>query len=348
MEPEEEPEPQFSPVESSSDSGSEDSDATVSTSASDDSSAGGDSGNDSYSSVNHFDSDEEEVNPNNDYRKISLLQETIKLDGHDVNILYDEGATVSLMSTKIKVPIFREAVNRCEIVAEEGVGAGLETCPIVDIPLPLYSGGVGAARVSVTARDFPLMTADPPMEAIADKLDFPVSLFTPRQEGPVQLILGEDNRHLFPLPIVSSMDRIFSLQLWRSRLTGGLLYHGALAGGWKSRRGLSARSSGVLAKIMRGYPFTMTVMMAVMACAMIATPVTGFMAYDCNNASNVVEAYSLLEPAPCHASGFEHRYERIISAEIIQQKRERTIPVFRCHVVESVSPSTVVIQVLPV
>jgi hypothetical protein len=174
------------------------------------------------------------------------------------------------------------------------------------------------------------------MEAIADKLDFPVSLFTPRQEGPVQLILGEDNRHLFPLPIVSSMDRIFSLQLWRSRLTGGLLYHGALAGGWKSRRGLSARSSGVLAKIMRGYPFTMTVMMAVMACAMIATPVTGFMAYDCNNASNVVEAYSLLEPAPCHASGFEHRYERIISAEIIQQKRERTIPVFRCHVVESV------------
>jgi hypothetical protein len=174
------------------------------------------------------------------------------------------------------------------------------------------------------------------MEAIADKLEFPVSLFAPRQEGAVQLILGEDNRHLFPLPIVSSRDRIFSLQLWRSRLTGGLLYHGALAGGWKSRRGLSARSTGLLAKVMKGYPFTMTVMMAVMACTMIATPVSGFMAYDCNNASNVVEAYSLLEPAPCHASGFEHRYERIISAEIIQQKRERTVPVFRCHVVESV------------
>jgi hypothetical protein len=132
------------------------------------------------------------------------------------------------------------------------------------------------------------------------------------------------------------MDRVFSLQLWRSRLTGGLLYHGALAGGWKSRRGLSARSSGVLAKIMKGYPFTMMIMMAMMACAMIVTPVTGFMAYDCSNASNVVEAYSLLKPAPCHASGFEHRYERIISAEIIQQKRERTVSVFRCHVVESV------------
>jgi hypothetical protein len=74
---------------------------------------------------------------------------------------------------------------------------------------------------------------------------------------------------------------------------------------------------------MKGFPFTVTMMMAVMACAMIATPVDGFMAYDCNNASNVVEAYSLLEPAPCHASGFEHRYERIISAEIIY---------IQCHV----------------
>jgi hypothetical protein len=60
------------------------------------------------------------------------------------------------------------------------------------------------------------------------------------------------------------------------------------------------------------------------------------MAYDCSNASNVVEAYSLLEPAPCHASGFKHRYERSVQAEIIQQKRERTVTIFRCHVVESV------------
>jgi hypothetical protein len=87
---------------------------------------------------------------------------------------------------------------------------------------------------------------------------------------------------------------------------------------------------------MSGYPFMTMMMMTVMACVMIATPVTAFMAYDCSNSSNIVEAYSLLEPALCHASGFEHRFERIISAEIIQQKRERTVPIFRCHVVESV------------
>jgi hypothetical protein len=66
-----------------------------------------------------------------------------------------------------------------------------------------------------------------------------------------------------------------------------------------------------MAKVMSGYPFMTMMMMTMMACAMIVTPVTAFMAYDCSNSSNVVEAYSLLEPAPCHASRFEHRYERI-------------------------------------
>jgi hypothetical protein len=88
------------------------------------------------------------------------------------------------------------------------------------------------------------MTVDPPIEYIAEKLNCSVSLFAPRQEGAVQLILGQDNRHLFPVPIASSRDRIFSIQLLKSCLAGGLLYHGALGGGWKSRRGLSARSSG--------------------------------------------------------------------------------------------------------
>jgi ABC-type Na+ transport system ATPase subunit NatA len=54
------------------------------------------------------------------------------------------------------------------------------------------------------------------------------------------------------------------------------------------------------------------------------------------NGTNVVEAYSLLEPAQCSVSGFEHRYERAVHVEIVQQKRERTVNVFRCHVVEKV------------
>jgi hypothetical protein len=127
-EPEEEPqeqeelEPQFSPVESSSHSNSYESDSTASTSAS--SGTESDSGNESYTSINHFDSDEEEVNPNNDYRKICLLQQTIRLDEHDVNILYDEGASVSTMSVKVAAPSLQKAVDSCEIVAVEGGGGG--------------------------------------------------------------------------------------------------------------------------------------------------------------------------------------------------------------------------------
>jgi hypothetical protein len=80
-------------------------------------------------------------------------------------------------------------------------------------------------------------------------------------------------------------------------------------------------------------PVTMTAI--VMSLCLVA-PVAAFLAYDCSNNMNVVEACNLLEPAPCHIMGTDHRYERVVQAEIVQQKRERTIPVFRCHVVESV------------
>jgi hypothetical protein len=73
----------------------------------------------------------------------------------------------------------------------------------------------------------------------------------------------------------------------------------------------------------------------VMSLCLVA-PAAAFLAYDCSNNTNVMEAYNLLEPAPCHISGREHCYERVVQAEIVQQKRERTIPVFRCHVAESV------------
>jgi hypothetical protein len=118
-------EPQFSPVEESSHSDSYESDSTASTSAS--SGTEGDSGNESYSSVIHFDSDEEEVNPNNDYRKICLLQQTIKLDGHDGNILYDDGVNMSTMSIKVAAPSLPKAVDSCKIVAMEGEGVSFET-----------------------------------------------------------------------------------------------------------------------------------------------------------------------------------------------------------------------------
>ena len=65
-------------------------------------------------------------------------------------------------------------------------------------------------------------------------------------------------------------------------------------------------------------------------------PAHSFVAFDCQNATNVVQAFSLLEPDHCAASNQDARYERIIQGEIVQLKRTRTVPVFHCIVQESV------------
>jgi hypothetical protein len=64
-------------------------------------------------------------------------------------------------------------------------------------------------------------------------------------------------------------------------------------------------------------------------------PVQAFTAYDCTNRSNVVEAYSLLEPDACANSGRDGEVETTVFGEIVQIKQDRMIPVFRCIVIET-------------
>jgi hypothetical protein len=103
---------------------------------------------------------------------------------------------------------------------------------------------------------------------------------------------------------------------------------------WKYRGGKAVPKSEKMAAKWCTLP--VTIVMAIMAGQCLVTPAVAFLAFDCSNNTNMVEAYNLLEPAPYHVSGSDHRYERIVQAEIVQQKRERTIPVFHCHVVESI------------
>jgi hypothetical protein len=117
-----------------------------------------------------------------------------------------------------------------------------------------------------------------------------------------------------------------NLVLFESRLQGGLVYGGSVSSQWKSKVSMSRKVPVVMSLL--------GLMMAMLFC--FAVPAQAFVAYDCVNGSNIVEAYSLLEPAQCSVSGFEHRYERVVNVEIVQQKRERTVSIFRCHVVESV------------
>jgi hypothetical protein len=64
-------------------------------------------------------------------------------------------------------------------------------------------------------------------------------------------------------------------------------------------------------------------------------PVEAFTAYNCTNRSNVVEAYSLLEPDACANSGRDGEVETTFFGEIVQIKQDRMIPVFRCIVIET-------------
>ncbi len=54
--------------------------------------------------------------------------------------------------------------------------------------------------------------------------------------------------------------------------------------------------------------------------------VMGFVAYDCANSTNRVDAYSLLEPAACPTHGDHHEVERTIFGEIVQMKRTGLCP----------------------
>jgi hypothetical protein len=64
-------------------------------------------------------------------------------------------------------------------------------------------------------------------------------------------------------------------------------------------------------------------------------PAKGFTAYDCSNWSNIVEAYSLLEPDACANMGKEGEVETTVYGEIVQIKQDMMIPVFRCIVIET-------------
>jgi hypothetical protein len=75
-------------------------------------------------------------------------------------------------------------------------------------------------------------------------------------------------------------------------------------------------------------------MLTMLAC-FIGSPAAAFIAYDCSNSTNLVEAYSLLEPDTCANMGKDGEVETSVYGEVAQVKQDRMIPVFRCMVVET-------------
>jgi hypothetical protein len=75
-------------------------------------------------------------------------------------------------------------------------------------------------------------------------------------------------------------------------------------------------------------------MLTMLSC-FIGSPAVAFIAYDCSNSTNLVEAYSLLEPDTCANMGQDGEVETSVYGEVAQVKQDRMIPVFRCMVVET-------------
>jgi hypothetical protein len=89
--------------------------------------------------------------------------------------------------------------------------------------------------------------------------------------------------------------------------------------------GLRIRKSGL-----GSLPLTMAIL------CLVGGQARTFTAYDCSNRSNMIESYSLLEPDACAASDKAGEFETTVYGEIMQIKQDRMIPVFRCHVIETI------------
>jgi hypothetical protein len=86
----------------------------------------------------------------------------------------------------------------------------------------------------------------------------------------------------------------------------------------------------------RGWLQAGLAMVAMLCLARQDRLVMGLVAYDCANGTTRVDAYSLLEPAACPTKEDHYKAERTIFWEIMQMKKDWTVPVFHCTMIESV------------
>jgi hypothetical protein len=195
----------------------------------------------------------------------------------------------------------------------------------MQVPLALPDGKVHVLKALITNKSLGQVDTHPPPNVVAEMLDVPENDLATRTGGAMDIMMGQDNSHLFPRALGAPKTPGLNLQLFRAILGNGLMYAGSTGPGWNgSKQKVVARRS------------LLTFGLILLSGLCVLSPADGFIAYDCTNASNIVEAYSLLEPEECHATGGEHKVERVVQGEVLQIKKERTISIFRCQVLETV------------
>jgi hypothetical protein len=70
--------------------------------------------------------------------------------------------------------------------------------------------------------------------------------------------------------VAASRDPEFLLQFFKSKLSGGLMYAGSLASGWKKKKNIKAKRRGSMGTMMGSVP--VLIMLGAIACVGISSP----------------------------------------------------------------------------
>jgi hypothetical protein len=277
------------------------------------------------------------VNTGDSYEKIDSLNQytinlcqTVSCNDTTLNIGYDSGATVTLVSEKVaKMNI--EEKNIDYVLDTIGGRNSLRGSGAVRILLAMKGGGMHVLNALVTDKPLGKVAALPPPHTDVEQvLAVPKEELADRRGGAIDILMGRDNSHFFPQDLDSPQGTDSGMRLFRAVLDKGVMYAGSVKSVPKNVAPPVSMKSKMLAK-----SSLLSLSMLLMTGFNVLAPASGFVAYDCMNASNTVEAYSLLAPEECHMTGGEHKVKRIVQAEVVQIKRERTINVFRCQVLET-------------
>jgi hypothetical protein len=235
---------------------------------------------------------------------------------------FDSVASMTLVTKKVAAMGLNYENAKYEL---NTVGANcFEGCGAIQVPLRLPDGKTHVLKALIVEGSLGQVDVLPIPYDVAQVLGVPKEKFAARNGGAIDIMVGQDNSHLFPQALGATKMTGYNLQLFRAVLGKGLMYAGSTGPGW----------SGAMRKtVAHGSLLSFGMLLLTGLC--VLTPASGFVAFDCMNASNVVEASSLLAPEECHLTGGEHKVERIVQAEVVQIKRERTVSVFRCQVLET-------------
>jgi hypothetical protein len=218
--------------------------------------------------------------------KINLCQ-TVSCNNTSLNIGFDSGATVTLVSKKVaEMSIGKENVDY-DLDTIEGQGS-LKGSGAVHIPLALPGGEIHVLKALITDKPLGEVAVLPPHADVAQSFDVPKGDFAARDGGAIDIMVGRDNSHLFPQALGTSKKTVCNLQLFRAVLGKGLMYAGPAGGVLKKVAALIKTKYKV---VTRSSLFSLGMVM--LTGFGILAPTSGFVAYDCMNSSNTVEAYSL-------------------------------------------------------